>query len=52
MKKEYVKPSIDIWAVEVENLLAASPDVVIEKTSESADTEIEVLSKDHNGIWD
>lgn len=52
MKKEYIKPEIEIEIIETEQLFAAS-ETQIEKTEEPADEGLEVLSKEHhNSFWD
>lgn len=50
MKKEYIKPEIEIEIIETEQLLAAS-ETQIEKTEEPADEGLEVLSKEHHNSF-
>lgn len=56
MKREYIKPDINVVGVETESLLAASNFEELDTTGININTEPmspeDALSKEHNSIWD
>lgn len=52
IKKTYLAPNVKVMNVQVEDFIAASPNISIK--DEEADEKIEVLSKENNfnSVWD
>lgn len=50
MKKEYKKPTTDLYEVEAEYILAAS--VSLSKSEEQADPDLPVCAKEHYSVWE